>query len=138
MKFTREYLESWLKWSQSPEQLLWELSEDRQSFRQQNKADIVIIFKKSEKKCRSVKLISITKKILVQIFRHLEGNKGIKIREHGFVKNKSCQSNPVFSYDTVTGLCIEKKNILTLLNLLTVSFMTFFYAIQVLPETAIR
>jgi len=38
----------------------------------------------------------------------------------------------------VTGLCIEKKNIFTLVKLLTVSFMTFFYAVQGLPETAIR
>lgn len=47
-------------------------------------------------------------------------------------------SNWVFSYDMVTGLCVEKENIFTLEKFLTVSFMTFFFsAIQGLPETAI-
>lgn len=46
-------------------------------------------------------------------------------------------SNRVVSYDIVTGLCIEKENIFTLEKFLTVSFMTFFSAIQGLPETAI-
>lgn len=46
-------------------------------------------------------------------------------------------SNWVFSYDMVTGLCIEKENIFTSEKFLTVSFMTFFSAIQGLTETAI-
>lgn len=46
-------------------------------------------------------------------------------------------SNRDFSYDMVTGLCIEKENTFTLEKFLTVSFMTFFSAIQGLPETAI-
>lgn len=44
----------------------------------------------------------------------------------------------VLSYDTVIILRIEKKNIFTSIKLLTVYFMTFFCAIQGLPETAIR
>lgn len=108
------------------------VSEDRK------KAIIVLTFKKVKRSVdQTISFQLPRKKILVQVFKHLDGNKGIWISQCWFVKNKSRQATEFFSYDMMTGLCIEKKNIFTLEKFLTVSFMTFFSAIQGLPETAI-
>lgn len=139
MKFTWECIENWPEVIAQPRAIIlrmeWgqlKISENRK------KAIIVLTFRKMKKWCRSVNLISITKK----------KNTGSSIQtsgwEQGDIKQPMliCQeqitsSNWVFSYDMVTGLCIEKENIFTLEEFLTVSFMTFFSAIQGLPETAI-
>lgn len=44
-------------------------------------------------------------------------------------QEQTTSSNQAFSYDMVTGLCIEKENIFTLEKFLTVSFITFFSAV---------
>ena len=77
------------------------------------RSNVVTIFKIGKKEepgnYRPVSLTSIPRKILEQIAKwslckHLENNAVITRSQHGFVKNKSCQSNLVSFFDQVTSL----------------------------------
>ena len=81
-------------------------------------ANVVPIFKKGKKEepgnYRPDSLISIPGKILEHIIKwtlckHLENNAVITRSQHGFVKNKSCQTNLISFFDQVTSL-IDKGN----------------------------
>jgi len=67
-----------------------------------------ISLKKGGKEDRFVSLTSIPRKILEQITKQtickpLEDNKKMSDSQHGFVRNKSCQTNFISSCDRVTG-----------------------------------
>ena len=77
------------------------------------RANVVPIFKKGKKEepgnYRPVSLTSIPGKIFEQIIKksvckHLENNAVITRSQHGFVKNKSCQTNLISFFDRVTSL----------------------------------
>ncbi|CAM5075370.1 unnamed protein product [Eretmochelys imbricata] len=77
------------------------------------RANIVPIYKKGNKdnpeNYRPVSLTSVSGKIMEQIImqsicKHLEDNKVISNSQHGFVKNKSCQTNLIAFFDRVTSL----------------------------------
>ena len=76
------------------------------------RAKVVPIFKKGKKEepgnYRPVSLTSIPGKILEKIIKqslckHLESNAMITRSQHGFVKNKSCQTNLITFFDQVTS-----------------------------------
>uniref|UniRef100_K7EYU7 Reverse transcriptase domain-containing protein n=1 Tax=Pelodiscus sinensis TaxID=13735 RepID=K7EYU7_PELSI len=77
------------------------------------RANIVPIYKKGNKNnpgnYRPVSLTSVPGKIMEQVIKeiickHLEGNKVIGNSQHGFVKNKSCQTNLIAFFDKITSL----------------------------------
>ncbi|CAM5092187.1 unnamed protein product [Eretmochelys imbricata] len=77
------------------------------------KANIVPIYKKGTKdNTGNYKLVSLTSvpgRIMEQIVeqsicKHLEDNEVINNSQHGFVKNKSCQTNLIGFFDRVTSL----------------------------------
>ncbi|CAM5124933.1 unnamed protein product [Natator depressus] len=77
------------------------------------RAHIVLIYKKRNKgnpgNYRPVSLTSVPGKIMEQIIKesickHLEDNKVISNSQHGFVRNKSCQTNLIAFSDKVTSL----------------------------------
>lgn len=75
---------------------------------------LCLSFKKGKKEDRFVSLASIPRKILEQITKQtickpLEDNKKMSDSQHGFVRNKSCQTNFIFSYDRVTGFVDRAK-----------------------------
>uniref|UniRef100_A0A452IPG4 Reverse transcriptase domain-containing protein n=1 Tax=Gopherus agassizii TaxID=38772 RepID=A0A452IPG4_9SAUR len=76
-------------------------------------ANIVPIYKKGNKNnpgnYRPVSLTSVPGKIMEQVIKeiickHLEGGKVIGNSQHGFVKNKSCQTNLIAFFDRITSL----------------------------------
>ena len=87
----------------------WKTGEVPDDWRRAN----VPIFKKHKKEepgnYRPVSLASIPGEILEQIIKnsickHLENNAVITRSQHGFVKNKSCQTNLISFFDQVTSL----------------------------------
>ena len=83
----------------------WKLGEVPDDLRM---ANIASVFKKSKKaeagNYRSVNLTSIPGKFLEQIIKssfckHLENNALITINQHGFIKNKSCQTNLISCFN---------------------------------------
>ncbi|CAM5094356.1 unnamed protein product [Natator depressus] len=77
------------------------------------RVNIAPIYKKGNKdnpgNYRPVSLTSVPRKIMEQIIKqsickHLEDNKVISNSQHGFVKNKSCQTNLIAFFDIVTSL----------------------------------
>uniref|UniRef100_A0A8D0CDV4 Reverse transcriptase domain-containing protein n=1 Tax=Salvator merianae TaxID=96440 RepID=A0A8D0CDV4_SALMN len=75
------------------------------------RANVVPIFKKGKKadpgNYRPVSLTSIPGKIFEQsikqhVCQHLDGNSVINRSQHGFVTNKSCQTNLISFYDKIT------------------------------------
>uniref|UniRef100_A0A670IJS6 Reverse transcriptase domain-containing protein n=1 Tax=Podarcis muralis TaxID=64176 RepID=A0A670IJS6_PODMU len=80
------------------------------------RANVVPIFKKGKREdpnnYRPVSLTSIPGKILEQIIKqtvceHLERNAVITNSQHGFLKNKSCQTNLISFFDRITSLVDE-------------------------------
>ncbi|KAK4828013.1 hypothetical protein QYF61_022790 [Mycteria americana] len=47
--------------------------------------------------------------ILSALNRHVQANQGIRPRQHGFMKGRSCLTNPISFYDQVTRLVDEGK-----------------------------
>ena len=89
------------------------------------RASVVPIFKKGKKEepgnYRPVSLTSITSKILEQIVKrslckHLENKAVITRSQHGFVKNKSCQTNLISFFDEVNSL-IDRWNAVNIVYL---------------------
>ncbi|KAK4832451.1 hypothetical protein QYF61_023175 [Mycteria americana] len=81
-------------------------------------ANVTPIYKKGRKadpgNYRPVSLTSVLGKLMEQIIlsaitRHVENNQGIKPRQHGFRKGRSCLTNLISLYDKVTHLVDEGK-----------------------------
>uniref|UniRef100_A0A8C3I6M2 Reverse transcriptase domain-containing protein n=1 Tax=Chrysemys picta bellii TaxID=8478 RepID=A0A8C3I6M2_CHRPI len=88
----------------------WETGEIPEDWK---RANIVPIYKKGNKNdpgnYRPVSLTSVPGKIMEQVIKeiickHLEGGKVIGNSQHGFVKNKSCQTNPIAFFDRIMSL----------------------------------
>uniref|UniRef100_A0A674ICA9 Reverse transcriptase domain-containing protein n=4 Tax=Terrapene triunguis TaxID=2587831 RepID=A0A674ICA9_9SAUR len=88
----------------------WETGEIPEDWK---RANIVPIYKKGNKNnpgnYRPVSLTSVPGKIMEQVIKeiickHLEGGKVIGNSQHGFVKNKSCQTNLIAFFDRITSL----------------------------------
>ena len=63
---------------------------------------------------RPVSLTSVPEKIMEQIVlreitRHVQDNRGIRPRQHGFTKGRSCLTHLISFYDLVTQLVDEGK-----------------------------
>ncbi|CAM4536017.1 unnamed protein product [Caretta caretta] len=88
----------------------WKMEEIPEDWKRVN---IVPIYKKGNKNnpenYRPVSLTSVPRKIMEQIIKQsvckcLEDNNMISNHQHGFVKNKSCQTNLIPFFDRVTSL----------------------------------
>ncbi|CAM5107883.1 unnamed protein product [Natator depressus] len=91
-------------------EMSWKMGEIPEEWK---RANIVPIYKKGNKdnpgNYRPVSLTSVPGKIMQQIIKqsickYLEDNKVISNSEHGFVKNKSCQTKLIAFFDSVTSL----------------------------------
>uniref|UniRef100_UPI00109F2E4C uncharacterized protein LOC114596483 n=1 Tax=Podarcis muralis TaxID=64176 RepID=UPI00109F2E4C len=100
------------------------------------RANVVPIFKKGEREdpnnYRPVSLTSIPGKILEQIIKqtvceHLERNAVITNSQHGFLKNKSCQTNLISFFDRITSLVDEG-------NAVDVAYLDFSKAFDKVPH----
>uniref|UniRef100_A0A670IGU3 Reverse transcriptase domain-containing protein n=1 Tax=Podarcis muralis TaxID=64176 RepID=A0A670IGU3_PODMU len=100
------------------------------------KANVVPIFKKGKREdpnnYRPVSLTSIPGKILEQIIKqtvceHLERNAVITNSQHGFLKNKSCQTNLISFFDRITSLVDEG-------NTVDVAYLDFSKAFDKVPH----
>uniref|UniRef100_A0A8B9BNZ0 Reverse transcriptase domain-containing protein n=1 Tax=Anser brachyrhynchus TaxID=132585 RepID=A0A8B9BNZ0_9AVES len=81
-------------------------------------ANVTPIYKKGQRvdpgNYRPVSLTSVPGKLMEQIIlsvitRHLQGNQAIRPSQHGFMKDRSCLTNPISFYDKVTRLVDEGK-----------------------------
>ncbi|KAK4824150.1 hypothetical protein QYF61_011228 [Mycteria americana] len=81
-------------------------------------ANVMPIYKKGRKEdpgnYRPVSLTSVPGKVMEQIIlsaitRHVQDNQGIRPSQHGFMKDRSCLTNLISSYDKVTRLVDEGK-----------------------------
>uniref|UniRef100_K7EX79 Reverse transcriptase domain-containing protein n=1 Tax=Pelodiscus sinensis TaxID=13735 RepID=K7EX79_PELSI len=88
----------------------WEIGEIPEDWK---RANIVPIYKKGNKnnpgKYRPVSLTSVPGKIMEQVIKeifckHLESGKVIGNSQHGFVKNKSCQTNLIAFFNRIMSL----------------------------------
>ncbi|GAB0184756.1 mitochondrial enolase superfamily member 1 [Grus japonensis] len=84
----------------------------------QRLANVTPIYKKGWKEdpgnYRSVSLTSVQGKVMEQIILsvitwHVQDNQGIRLSQHGFMKGRSCLTNPISFYDKVTCLVDEGK-----------------------------
>uniref|UniRef100_A0A670IE66 Reverse transcriptase domain-containing protein n=1 Tax=Podarcis muralis TaxID=64176 RepID=A0A670IE66_PODMU len=100
------------------------------------RANVVPIFKKGKREdpnnYRPVSLTSIPGKILEQIIKqtvceHLERNAVITNSQHGFLKNKSCQTNLISFFDRITSLVDEG-------NAVDVVYLDFSKAFDKVPH----
>uniref|UniRef100_A0A670HPH4 Gypsy retrotransposon integrase-like protein 1 n=1 Tax=Podarcis muralis TaxID=64176 RepID=A0A670HPH4_PODMU len=100
------------------------------------RANVVPIFKKGKREdpnnYRPVSLTSIPGKILEQIIKqtvceHLERNVVITNSQHGFLKNKSCQTNLISFFDRITTLVDEG-------NAVDVAYLDFSKAFDKVPH----
>uniref|UniRef100_A0A670K9H8 Reverse transcriptase domain-containing protein n=1 Tax=Podarcis muralis TaxID=64176 RepID=A0A670K9H8_PODMU len=100
------------------------------------RANVVPIFKKGKREdpnnYRPVSLTSIPGKILEQIIKqtvceHLERNAVITNSQHGFLKNKSCQTNLLSFFDRITTLVDEG-------NAVDVAYLDFSKAFDKVPH----
>uniref|UniRef100_A0A670IIX0 Reverse transcriptase domain-containing protein n=1 Tax=Podarcis muralis TaxID=64176 RepID=A0A670IIX0_PODMU len=100
------------------------------------RANVVPIFKKGKREdpnnYRPVSLTSIPGKILEQIIKqtvceHLERNAVITNSQHGFLKNKSCQTNLISFFDRITSLVDEG-------NTVDVAYLDFSKAFDKVPH----
>ncbi|KAK4814697.1 LOW QUALITY PROTEIN: hypothetical protein QYF61_025523 [Mycteria americana] len=81
-------------------------------------ASVMPTYKKGQKEDlgndRPVSLTSVPRKVMEQIIlsattRHVQDNQGIRARQHGFMKGRSCLTNLMSFYDKVTHLADEGK-----------------------------
>uniref|UniRef100_A0A670KJT9 Reverse transcriptase domain-containing protein n=1 Tax=Podarcis muralis TaxID=64176 RepID=A0A670KJT9_PODMU len=100
------------------------------------RANVVPIFKKGKREdpnnYHPVSLTSIPGKILEQIIKqtvceHLERNAVITNSQHGFLKNKSCQTNLISFFDRITSLVDEG-------NAVDVVYLDFSKAFDKVPH----
>uniref|UniRef100_A0A670KF32 Reverse transcriptase domain-containing protein n=1 Tax=Podarcis muralis TaxID=64176 RepID=A0A670KF32_PODMU len=100
------------------------------------RANVVPIFKKGKREnpnnYRPVSLTSIPGKILEQIIKqtvceHLERNAVITNSQHGFLKNKSCQTYLILFFDRITSLVDEG-------NAVDVVYLDFSKAFDKVPH----
>uniref|UniRef100_A0A670HT18 Reverse transcriptase domain-containing protein n=1 Tax=Podarcis muralis TaxID=64176 RepID=A0A670HT18_PODMU len=100
------------------------------------RANVVPIFKNGKREdpnnYRPVSLTSIPGKILEQIIKqtvceHLERNTVITNSQHGFLKNKSCQTNLISFFDRITSLVDEG-------NAVDVAYLDFSKAFDKVPH----
>jgi len=98
---------------------------------------VMPIYKKGQKEdqgnYRPVSLTSVLGKImewsiLSALTRHVKDNQGIRPRQHGFMKGRSCLTNLISCYDQVTCLVDEEKAV-------DVIYLDFSKAFDTVPHS---
>ncbi|KAK4814694.1 LOW QUALITY PROTEIN: hypothetical protein QYF61_025520 [Mycteria americana] len=101
-------------------------------------ASVMPTYKKGQKEDlgndRPVSLTSVPRKVMEQIIlsattRHVQDNQGIRARQHGFMKGRSCLTNLMSFYDKVTRLADEGKAVDVVYLDFSKAFDTFSHSI---------